>query len=73
MFNPKHCASRTALRDYQPLHDFLKRGKSTKDFYSGRKQDRTIFLKFFLVLGDRRKRTHVVGKGVIKKLSKQTG
>ena len=31
------------------------------------------FLKVFLVLGDRRKRMQIVGKGVIKRVSKQPG
>ena len=73
MFNPKHCASNTALRACQLLRDCQKKGVSTKDFFSGRKRNRTISLKFFLVLGDRRKPMHIVGKGVIKRVSKQTG
>ena len=39
---------------------------------SGRKRNGTISLKIFLILGDERKRTHVVGKGVIKRVFKQT-
>ena len=70
---PKHYAPRTALRDCQLLSDCQKRGKSTKDFFSGRKESGTIFLKFFLVLGDGRKCAHVVRKGVVKRVSKQIG
>ena len=73
IFNPKHCASRSALRGCQLLRDCQKRGKSTKDFFSGKKRNGAISLKFFLVLGEGRKRVHVVGKGVIKRGSKQTG
>ena len=73
MFNRKHCASHTALRACQLLHDSQKRGMSTKYFFSGRKRNRTISLNFCLVLGDRRKRTHIVGKEVIRRVSKQIG
>ena len=73
IFNLKHCASRSSLRGCHLLRDRQKRGMSTKDFFSGKKRNGTISLKFFLVLGEDRKRAHVVGKGVIKRVSRQTG
>ena len=70
---PKHYALHTALPGCQLLSDSQKRGKSTKDFFSVRKQNGKIFLEFFLVLGYGRKCTHVVRKGVVKRVSKQIG
>ena len=73
IFNPKHCASGSALWGCQLLRDCQKRGKSTKDFFSSKKRKGAISLKFFFVLWEGRKRAHFVGKGVIKRVSKQTG
>ena len=47
MLNPKHRASRSALRGCQLLRDSQKRGKSTKEFFSGKKRNGTISFKFF--------------------------
>ena len=73
IFNPKDCASRSALRGCHLLRDCQERGKSTKDFLSGKKRNGATSLKFFLVLGEGSKRAHVVGKGIINRVSKQTG
>ena len=47
MFNRKHFASHTAILACQLLCDSQKRAMSTKDFFSGRKRNRTISLIFF--------------------------
>ena len=73
MLNPKHRASRSALRGCQLLRDSQKRGKSTKEFFSGKKRNGTISFKFFFGTGGRKKAYARYWERGHQKVSKQTG
>ena len=51
----------------------LRKEECQQNTFSQVGNETTISLNFWLVLGDRRKRTHIVGKEVIRRVSKQIG